>query len=107
MIFLLQVFATLKQQLLLVGVGWGLVVGVLDPQNTEMSEISHVIIFASHPDSNFERKVIERSFGHNLQILAGVGYLKRDMLTYADRATMQQIKDCAIKVRQKTETGNI
>lgn len=66
-----------------------------------MFSISYVFIFDFHRDLNLDRIIIERSFGHSLKKLVSVTYLKRCMITYADRTTMQQLKDCAIKVCQE------
>ena len=38
----------------------------LDPENREMFAISYVIIFAFRPELNFDRIIIERSFGYSL-----------------------------------------
>ena len=57
------------------------------PEGTEMLPVSYVINFAFHPDLNFDKIIIERSFGHNLS-----------NLQYVDAATTVQLRTCAIKV---------
>ena len=66
-----------------------------------MLTILYVIIFAFYLDLNLDGIVTARSFEHGLQKLVDVSYLKRDMITYVYRKTMQQLKGCTIKVSQK------
>ena len=73
----------------------------LDPENREMLPVSYIIIFAFYPNLQLDRIIIERPFGHNLSKLANVGYLNRDMLSFADLLTMKQLRDCATKVNKK------
>ena len=44
-----------------------------------MFAVSYAIIFAFNPNLNFEKVIIERSFGHSLDKLSTLHYLTREM----------------------------
>ena len=66
-----------------------------------MLAISYVIIFTFHIDLNFDRLIIKRRFGHELQKLTNVGYLNRDQLSFANSMTMLQLQYFTIEVSHK------
>lgn len=58
--------------------------------------------FAFHLDLNTEIIIAKKGFGHCLQSLVDVSYLKRVMLSFVNgKAAMQQLNDCSIRVSQK------
>ena len=63
----------------------------LDPKDKNMFAVSYVKIFAFQPDLNFERVIIERSFGHSLDKLITVDYLTRDQMQFLNRKTLLQL----------------
>lgn len=66
----------------------------LDPENREMFAISYVIIFAFRPELNFDRIIIERSFGYNLT------------KTHKFRLFDFLLRDCVIRVsKQKSKVA--
>ena len=73
----------------------------LDPKNQKMFAVSYAIIFAFHPDLNFERVLIERSFGHNLAELVSINYLTCDQMTFINTKTLMQLKDAAFQVSSR------
>lgn len=75
--------------------------GSQSPEGTVIFAVSYIIVFAFHPDLNFERIIVERSFGHNLSKLTYVAYLNCKMLQYPDPVTTVQLRDCGIKVTKR------
>ena len=74
---------------------------IYDPSQKEMFVVSYVIIVSFHPDLNFERIIIERSFAHNILQLNSINYLSAEQLDFIDRKVLTQLKDLAFKVAQK------
>ena len=72
-----------------------------------MFAVSYVIIFAFHPDLNFERVMIERSFGHSLAKLTSIDYLTRNQFAFANEKALLQLKDFAIAVSQCKDKKSI
>ena len=78
----------------------------LHPESKKMNAVSHVIIFAFHPELNLKRVIIERSFGHSLEKLTMIDYLTTEQLKYKDLTTLKQLRDCAISVASKKKKKN-
>ena len=74
---------------------------IYDPSQKEMFVISYVIIICFHPDLNFERIIVERSFAHNILQLSSINYLTAEQLDFIDRKVLSQLKDLAFEVTQK------
>ena len=49
-----------------------------DPEQKKMLVASYVIIFAFHPKLKMDRIIIQGSFGHSLEQLTKINYLKND-----------------------------
>ena len=62
-----------------------------------MFAVSYAIIFAFHPDLNFERVIIEQSFGHTLEELVSINYLTADQMIFINR------KDAAFQVSSRKD----
>ena len=69
-----------------------------DPENKSMFTVSYAIIFAFHPDLNFERVIIERSFGHSMEELLSLNYLTSEQQQMLDKKTSLQLRDAALDV---------
>ena len=76
-----------------------------DPENRNMYAVSYAIIFAFHPDLNFERVITERSFGYSTEELLSLNYLTSEQQHLVERKTLLQLRDAAIDV-SKTENKN-
>ena len=68
-----------------------------------MFAIPYVIIFAFHPELDIDRVVIERSVGHLREKLTSLDYLTCEQLEFKDRATLLQLRDCALAVASKSK----
>ena len=66
-----------------------------------MFTVSYVIILAFHPDLNWDRIIIERSFGHSRVRLCSLNYLTNEQLKLKDLTTLKQLRDCAFSVASK------
>ena len=74
---------------------------IYDPSQKEMFVMSYVIIICFHPDLNFERIIIERSFAHNIIQLSSISYLSSEQMDFIDRKVLSQLKDLAFQVTRK------
>ena len=59
-----------------------------------MFAVSYVIIFTFEPDLRINRIIIECSFGHSLEILADLSYLRHRQVKFKDEKKLLQLKDC-------------
>ena len=73
----------------------------INPKNRKTFAVSHVIIFAFHPDLHIDRVIIEHSFGHSLERLAILSYLVHEQRKCKDKKTLLQLKDCAPAVHAR------
>ena len=73
----------------------------LDPESIKMFAVSHVIIFASHPELNLDCIIIEHSFGHLQVQLCSLNYLTNEQLKFKDLTTLKQLRDCALSFASK------
>ena len=71
---------------------------MLDPESCKMKAVSYAIIFAFHPKLNFDRIIIERSFGHSRDKLTTIDYLTNEQLKFKDEITLKQLRDSALEV---------
>ena len=69
-----------------------------DPSQKEMFVVSYTIIVCFHPELQFERIIIQRSFSHNKEELCSLNYLTREQLHFVDNKLLHQLKDVATKV---------
>ena len=69
-----------------------------DPENKSMFAVSYAIIFAFHPDLNFERVIIERSFGHSMKELLSLNYLTSEERQMLNKKTVLQLRVAALDV---------
>ena len=74
---------------------------MLDPESCKMKAVSYAIIFAFHPKLNFDRIIIERSFGHSRDKLTTIDYLTNEQLKFKDEITLKQLRDSALEVSSK------
>ena len=74
----------------------------LDPESNKMNVVSYVIICTFQPKLQLPRVIIERSFGHSLEKLSQIDYLTAEQLSYADKITLKQLRDCALACDQKS-----
>ena len=72
----------------------------LDPENRKKFAVSYIIIFALHPDQDFDRVIIESSFGHFCENVTSLNYLTREQLDFNDK-TLLHLRDCALTVADK------
>lgn len=63
----------------------------LDPEDKNMFAVSYVIIFTFYPDLNFQRVIIERSFGYSLEKLTTLGYLTKNQMQFLNKTTLLQL----------------
>ena len=70
----------------------------LDPENKKMIAASYIIIFAFHPDLQFDRIIIGRSFGHSQARLLALSYLSSEQMRYANVIHIKQLRDCALSI---------
>ena len=61
------------------------------------------MIFAFHPDINFERVIIERSFDHSFDKLTILDYLTRYQMQFLNRKTFLQMRGAAYKVSTRKD----
>ena len=54
----------------------------LDPENRKIFAVSYIIIFALHPDQDFDRVIIESTFGHFCENVTSLNYLTREQLEF-------------------------
>ena len=78
-----------------------------DPENRKMFAVSYAIIFAIHPDLNFERVIIERSFGHKIEELFSLNYLTSEQQQLINKKTLLQLRDAAIDVSKRKNKNAI
>ena len=67
----------------------------LDPGDKNMFAVSYAIIFAFHPNLNFERVIIDYSFDRSLDKDTTLGFLSRDKMQLLNRNTLLQLRDTA------------
>ena len=72
-----------------------------DPEQKKMLVVSYVIIFAFHPKLKIGRIIIQRSFGHSLEQLTTIDYLKNDQMPFVNINLVKQLKDCVLEVSRK------
>ena len=80
---------------------------MLDPESCKMKAVSYAIIFAFHPKLDFERIIIERSFGHSREKLTTIDYLTNEQLKFKDEITLKQLRDSALEVSSKRKPNAI
>ena len=66
-----------------------------------MFVVSYVIIFVFHPSLKMDRIIIQRSFGHSLEQLTTIDFLKNDQMPFVNINLVKQLKDCALEVSRK------
>ena len=74
---------------------------IYDPSQKEMHVISYVIIVCFHPELNFDRIIVERSFIYDIRQLTSINYFTADQIDFIDRKVLLQLKDLAFEVNQK------
>ena len=80
---------------------------MLDPESCKMKAVSYAIIFAFHPKLDFERIIIERSFGHSREKLTAIDYLTNEQLKFKDEITLKQLRDSSLEVSSKRKPNAI
>ena len=68
-----------------------------------MFGVLYVKIFAFYPDLNFERVIIECSFGHSIEKLLTLDYLTRDQMQFLNKITLLQLRDAAYYVSTRKD----
>ena len=70
----------------------------LGSEDKNMFAISYITIFAFHPYLKLNRVIIEGSFGHSLEKLTSLEYLRREHFSFRDKTTLLKLRDCALAV---------
>ena len=76
---------------------------VLTLKIKKMFGVLYVKIFAFYPDLNFERVIIECSFGHSIEKLLTLDYLTRDQMQFLNKITLLQLRDAAYNVSTRKD----
>ena len=73
----------------------------LDPEQKEMLVVSYVMVVTFHPELEFNRIIVERSFLHAFQKLTTIDYFTEEQMLFVDIKVIQQLKDAAEHVFKK------
>ena len=63
--------------------------------------MSYVLIVAFHPDLNFRKIIVQRSYEHSLKQLTTIGYLTNNQMSFIDVKLIKQLKDMAHEVSRR------
>lgn len=75
----------------------------LDPEDKNVFAVSYVIIFTFYPDLNFQRVIIERSFGYSLEKHTTLDYLTKDQVQFLNKTTLLQLRDVVYNVSTRKD----
>ena len=73
----------------------------LDPEQKEMFVVPYVMVVTFHPELEFNRIIVERSFLHAFQKLTTIDYFTEEQMLFVDIKVIQQLKDAAEHVFKK------
>ena len=63
--------------------------------------MSYVLIVAFHPDLNFRKIIVQRSYEHSLKQLTTIDYLTNNQMSFIDVKLIKQLKDMAHEVSRR------